>query len=104
MICFFANLTLLTSVQPAGIGLIFPNDLSNLVFLQRRVQDLVQPGVPLRVVDEVHELVQRDKGLPLGAAEAKRQEFIKCERDAIIKPQLQHPSDMDLYGLIVVNI
>lgn len=61
-----------TSVQLAGVGLVFFHDLPDLVSLQRRVQHLVQPGVSLPTVDEFHELVQGDEGLPLGAAAAER--------------------------------
>lgn len=61
-----------TSLQLAGVGLVFLHDLPDLVPLQRRVQHLVEPGVALPAVDEIHELVQRDKGLPLGAAAAER--------------------------------
>lgn len=62
----------LTSLQLAGVGLIFLHDLSDLFPLQRGVQYLVQSGVSLPAVDEVHQLVQRDERFPLGATEAKR--------------------------------
>lgn len=61
----------LTSVQLTGVGLVFLHDLSDLLSFQRRVENLVQPGVSLPAVDEVHELVQRDERLPLGATGAK---------------------------------
>lgn len=62
----------LTSVQLTGVGLVFLHDLSDLLPFQRRVKNLVQPGVSLPAVDEVHELVQRDERLPLGATGAKK--------------------------------
>lgn len=43
-----------TSLQLAGVGLIFLHDLSDLLPFQRGVQHLVQPGVSLPAVDEVH--------------------------------------------------
>lgn len=61
-----------TSLQLADVGLVSLHDLSDLLPFQWRVQHLVQPGVSLPAVDEVHELVQRDEGLPLGATGAKR--------------------------------
>lgn len=61
----------LTSFQLTGVGLVFLHDLSDLLSFQRRVENLVQPGVSLPAVDEVHELVQRDERLPLGATGAK---------------------------------
>lgn len=65
------HVELLTSVQLTGVGLVFLHDLSDLLSFQRRVENLVQPGVSLPAVDKVHELVQRDKRLPLGATGAK---------------------------------
>ena len=67
-----------TSLQLAGVGLVSLHELSDLLFLQRRVQNLVQSGVSLLAVDEVHELVQRDERLPLratAAGERHRHEF-----------------------------
>lgn len=64
---------LLTSLQLAGVGLIFLHDLSNLLTLQWGVQHLIQPGVSLHVVDEVHELVQREEWFPLRAAGGERE-------------------------------
>lgn len=61
----------LTSFQLIGVGLVLLHDLSDLLSFQRRVENLVQPGVSLPAVDEVHELVQRDEGLPLGAPGAE---------------------------------
>lgn len=58
----------ITSLQLAGVGLVFLHDLPDLVSLQRRVEHLVQPRVSLPPVDELHELVQGDEELPLGAA------------------------------------
>lgn len=46
-----------TSLQLAGVGLVFLHDLSDLVSFQRGVEHLVQPGVSLPAVDEFHELV-----------------------------------------------
>lgn len=65
------HVELLTSVQLTGVGLVFLHDLSDLLSFQRRVENLVQPGVSLPAVDKVHELVQRDKRLPLGATGAE---------------------------------
>lgn len=65
----------LTSVQLAGVSLIFLHDLSDLLSFQRGVQHLVQSGVSLPAVDEVHQLVQRDEWLPLGATERKRKVY-----------------------------
>lgn len=62
----------LTSLQLAGVGLVFLHDLSDLLSFQRGVEHLVQPGVSLPTVDEVHELVQRDEWFPLGATGAKK--------------------------------
>lgn len=61
----------LTSFQLTGVGLVLLHDLSDLLSFQRGVEHLVQPGVSLPAVDEVHELVQRDERLPLGATGAK---------------------------------
>lgn len=61
-----------TSLQLADVGLIFLHDLSDLLSFQRGVQHLVQSGVSLPAVDEVHELVQRDEWLPLGATGAEK--------------------------------
>lgn len=58
----------MTSLQLACVGLVFLHDLPDLLPFQRRVQHLVQPGIPLPVVDEVHKLIQGDERLPLGAA------------------------------------
>lgn len=58
----------ITSLQLAGVGLVFLHDLPDLVSLQWRVEHLVQPRVSLPPVDELHELVQGDEELPLGAA------------------------------------
>lgn len=69
-----------TSLQLAGVGLVFLHDLSDLLPFQRGVQHLVQPGVSLPAVDEFHELVQRDKWLPLGAAAAERNGSVRALR------------------------
>lgn len=67
-----------TSLQLADVGLIFLHDLSDLLSFQRGVQHLVQSGVSLPAVDEVHELVQRDEWLPLGATGAKKKVHRVC--------------------------
>lgn len=66
---------LLTSLQLAGVGLIFLHDLSDLLSFQWGVQHLIQSGVTLPAVDKVHQLVQRNERLPLGATGARRKVY-----------------------------
>lgn len=70
-----------TSLQLASVGLVLLHDLPDLVPLQRRVQHLVQPRVSLPAVEEFHELVQRDEGLPLGAAAAEGKAAFRAPED-----------------------
>lgn len=103
----------LTSLQLAAVGLVFLHDLSDLLSFQRGVQHLVQPGVSLPAVDEVHQLVQRDERLPLGAAGAKRREVcaLVSELQSVTKNRknrtrasLRKAGDLFLYCQKGINI
>ena len=55
----------ITSLQLASVALVFLHQLSDLLSLQRRIEDLVETRVSLTTVYKVCQLIQGEEGLPL---------------------------------------